>query len=210
MRQAFGSFSTNDATLLNWRNTIFLLYGRDAKLPTALDFYSPRPKTPVIYSEYGKTLFKDLKQIRDIARKNIQQAQSSQNRQYDKASRPVSIEVGDIVFVKVQPKFKLDRNFNGPFRVYEATGTNAKVKPVTNPDVESRIISSQQVSKCRGSFPTNQSWLGHSIIKPRSHRTVRNQDSKYPTSNVNPDTEQTNVPCYRTRYGRKVNPLERF
>ena len=27
----------------------FLLYGQDAKLPTALDFYSPRPKTPVIY-----------------------------------------------------------------------------------------------------------------------------------------------------------------
>ena len=28
----------------------FLLYGRDAKLPSALDFHSPRPKTPVIYS----------------------------------------------------------------------------------------------------------------------------------------------------------------
>ena len=38
----------------------FLLYGRDAKLPSVLDFYSPRPKTPVIYSEYGKTLFQEL------------------------------------------------------------------------------------------------------------------------------------------------------
>ena len=175
-----------------------------------MDFYSPRPKTPVIYSEYRKTLFKELKLIRDIARKNIQQAQSSQKKQYDKVSHPVSIEVGDIVFVKVQPKFKLDRNFHGPFRVYEVTGTNAKVKPVTNPDVESRTISLQQVSKCRGSFPTNQSWLGHNIIKPRRRRTVWNRDSKYPTSNVYPDTEQTNVPSYRTRYGRKVNPPERF
>ena len=119
----------------------FLLYGRDAKLPTALNFYSPRPKTPIIYSEYGKTLFKELKVIRDIARENIQHAQSSQKRQYDKTSRPVSIEIGDTVFVKTQPKFKLDRTFHGPFRVYEVTDTNVKVKPVTNPDAESRTLS---------------------------------------------------------------------
>ena len=44
---------------------------------------------------------------------------------------------------------------------YEVTGTNAMVKPVTNPVVESQTISLQQISKCKGSFPTNQSWLGH-------------------------------------------------
>ena len=46
----------------------YLLYGTDAKLPSALDFYSPCPRTPVIYSEYGKTLFRELKQIRDISK----------------------------------------------------------------------------------------------------------------------------------------------
>ena len=65
--------------------------------------------------------------------------------------------------MKTQPKFKLNCNFHGPFRVYEVTSTNVKVKPVTNPDVESRTISLQQVSKCKGSFPTNQSWLGHNL-----------------------------------------------
>ena len=43
-----------------------LLYGRDTKLPTALNFYSPHPKTPVIYSEYGKILFIEHKVICDI------------------------------------------------------------------------------------------------------------------------------------------------
>ena len=80
----------------------FLLYGRDAKLPTALDFYPPCPKTPVIYFEYGKTFFKELKLIRDIARKNIQQAQSSQKKQHNKASRPVSIEVGCIATIYIK------------------------------------------------------------------------------------------------------------
>ena len=48
-------------------------------------------------------------------------------RQYDKASRLVSIEIGDTVFVKTQPKFKFDRTFHGPFPVYEVTDTNVKV-----------------------------------------------------------------------------------
>ena len=83
----------------------FLLYGRDAKLPTALNFYSPRPKTPVIYSDYGTVLFKELKLIRDIARKNIQQAQSTQKKQYDKSTHPVTVQEGDLVMINEQLKF---------------------------------------------------------------------------------------------------------
>ena len=116
----------------------------------------------------------------------------------------------EIVLVKTQPKFKLNRNFHGPFRVYEVTGTNVKVKPVTNPDVESRTISLQQVSKCKGSFPTNQSWLGHNITKPRKRRKVRKRNPKNPTYNTSPDLEQTISPGYRTRYGRRVISPKRF
>ena len=54
---------------------------------------------------------------------------------------PVSIEIGDTDFIQTQPKFKVDHNFHGPFRVYEVTGTNVKVKPITNPDAESRTLS---------------------------------------------------------------------
>ena len=94
--------------------------------------------------------------------------------------------------------------------MYEVTGANAKVKPVTNPDVESRTISLQQISKYKGSFPMNQSWLGHNITKPRRQRTVRKRISIVYTSNDNPDTEQTNSPGYRTWYGRIVNPPKQF
>ena len=76
----------------------------------------------------------------------------SQKKQYDKRSHPVTIKAGDTVFVKVQPKFKLDCNYHGPYRVYEATDTNVKVKPVSSPDAESRTISLQQVSNARETF----------------------------------------------------------
>ena len=86
--------------------------------------------------------------IRDIARENIQQAQSSQKRQYDKTSRPVSIEVEDTVFVKTQPKFKLDRNFHGPFRVYEVTSTNVKVKYINQLLIQMLSLEQSLYSKC--------------------------------------------------------------
>ena len=107
--------------------------------------------------------------------------------------------------MKAQPKFKLDCNSHGPFRVYEITGTNVKVKPVTNPDAESRTLSLQQVSKRKGSFATNQSWLGHNITKFRKWRKVRKQKHGNPTCNSNSDLEQTISPGYRTQYGRIVH-----
>jgi len=92
----------------------FILYGRDAKLPSALNFCSPHPKTPVIYSDYGTILFEELKFICEVTKKNIQQAQLSQKKQYDKSTLPVTIQVGNTVLINVQPNFKLDRSYHGP------------------------------------------------------------------------------------------------
>ena len=138
----------------------------------SLNFYSPRPRTPVIYSEYGTTLFKELKLVRELARKNIQQAQSTQKKQYDKSSHPVTINVGDRVMLQEQPKFRLDRTYQGPYRVYEVTDTNAKIKPVTEPDSEARCVSLQKISRCKSNVPTDQVWLGHNTAKSRKRRTV--------------------------------------
>ena len=36
----------------------YLLYGQDAKLPTAFDFYTPTVKSVTVESEYGRDFFK--------------------------------------------------------------------------------------------------------------------------------------------------------
>ena len=41
----------------------YLVYGRDPVLPTSLDFYAPIVKYPVIETEYGKELTKELKHV---------------------------------------------------------------------------------------------------------------------------------------------------
>jgi len=55
----------------------YLLYGRDARLPSSLDFYSPTLKSVTIESEYGTELFKEMKQVRESVRHCIKKAQNS-------------------------------------------------------------------------------------------------------------------------------------
>ena len=44
----------------------YLLYGRDAKLPSALDFYVPKPPAVTVESEYGREPFQELKKAREL------------------------------------------------------------------------------------------------------------------------------------------------
>ena len=85
-----------DLVLMAYRTTphastgespFFLLYGRDARIPSVLDFYSPRLKLLTLESKYGRELFCELKRIRNLAKQKINRAQHSQKSQYDKGSK---------------------------------------------------------------------------------------------------------------------------
>ena len=95
-----------------------------------------------------------------MARKSILDAQKSQKKQYDKSSHLVTIKAGDTVFVKVQPKFKLDCSYHGPYRVYEATDTNVKVNQLALQMLNLRLF---HYNNSKGSFSVNQFWCGHNI-----------------------------------------------
>ena len=56
----------------------FLVYGRTPCLPTPLYFMNPMPRFPVIETEYGAALEKELKEVRSLAQKNLQAAQQKQ------------------------------------------------------------------------------------------------------------------------------------
>ena len=107
----------------------YLLYGRDAKLPTALDFYTPKVKSLTIESEYGRELFQEMKRIRDVVKQRIKKSQKAQKDQYDKHVKESKIKTGDLVMLKVEPTFKLDRTFRGPYRVHDVTPTCASIQP---------------------------------------------------------------------------------
>jgi len=133
-----------------------LLYGRDARIPSALDFYVPKP---TVESDYGRELFQELKKVRNLARQNIRKAQSSQKRQYDKRTKEPVIKVGDLVMLEVDSKFKA---FRGPHRVHKVTSTCACIQPNNRTDQEQIFVSLQRLSKCEETLLKDvQPWLGH-------------------------------------------------
>ena len=98
-----------------------LVNGRDPNLPSTLSFSVPQVKYPVIETEFGKELAKELKYARELARKNIQSAQRAQKQHYDRGVKDVELQVGDFVMLKVEPRFRLDRVYKGPFQIKSLT-----------------------------------------------------------------------------------------
>ena len=64
----------------------------------------------------------------------------NKGRDWDKLLGPLlfAYRNGNTVLINEQPKFKLDRSYHGPYRVYEVTDTTVKVKPVTEPGSAAR------------------------------------------------------------------------
>ena len=125
---------------------------------------------------YGKDLFKELKQVHQLAKQNISKAQFGQKVQYDKGTSEVKITEGDLVMLKVEPRFKLDRTYRGPYHVQGVTSTCATIVPINTPDGEVINVSLQRLLRCRGEhLSTVYPWMGHGRMhKRRQLRTKTN------------------------------------
>ena len=51
-----------------------LVYGRDARVPTSLDFYQPVSPLPVLETDFAKESFVETKQARQLAKQSIEKA----------------------------------------------------------------------------------------------------------------------------------------
>ena len=122
------------------------------QLPTSLNFFSPAVYCPTIETEYGHELFQELKKARQLAKTHIQKALRNQKKQHDHRAPDSNIHVGDLVMLKVEPRFKLDLGFKGPFWVNEVTPINGTTQMMNDPRPESIVVSLHRLSLCNGSF----------------------------------------------------------
>ena len=86
---------------------------------TALNYYVIKVKSLTVESEYGREPFQEMNQIREIIQQRIKKAQRLQKKHVKKSK----IEVGDLVLLRVEPIFKLDRTICGLYRVHNVTLT---------------------------------------------------------------------------------------
>ena len=198
----------------------YLVNRRDPNLPSTLSFSVPQVKYPVIETEFRKELAKELKYARELARKNIQSAQRAQKQHYDRGVKDVELQVGDFVMLKVEPRFRLERVYKGPFQIKSLTSTNAVVVLKSDDNAEEMNVSRQQLSKCRQEMAEATPWVGHSG-KLNKRRQVRRRDPKVATQQEgtvddSPEVATTDLthPKFSTttitRSGRQVRLPARF
>ena len=170
----------------------------------------PRPPAVATESEYGRELFQELKRIREIARQHIKKAQTSQKEQYDKHSREPMITTGDLVMLKVDAKFKLDRSFRGPYRTHKVTLTCACIQPINSPDKEKIFVSLQRLSRCNSvALGDVKPWLGHGQTRKRRQVRARPESTEEESlgrsnSKSNDTTSSDGHVDPVTRSGRRV------
>ena len=197
-----------------------LVYGRNARMPTSLDFSAPTVRYPIVATEYAKELCKDLKATRELAGKSIRKAQIGQKTQYDKGVRERDLQKGDLVMLKVQPRFKLDRPYRGPFEVQSLSSTNAVIKLVNDKNAEPWNVSRQRLSKCHpGMERVQKPWVGHSK-RLRRRRVLKyinkgigsdnSQPAKRSQSAASSENQQIPQTRTKTRSGRVVRTPLRF
>ena len=188
----------------------YLLYGRNPQLPTSLDFSLPVVKYPVVESEYAKELAKELKQARALAQKNIQARQREQKKYYDRRSKIKDLKIGDLVMLKTQSRFRLDRSFKGPFVVQSVTSTNAVIKAKDIEDAEEINVSRQRLSICSDEMKHSTPWIGHGNRLRKRRRIRKRKPPCEQQASACEEQEETPPPKTVTRSGRQVNKPSRY
>ena len=111
--------------------------------------------------------------------------------------------------LKVQPRFKLDRCYKGPFAVESLTATNAVIKVRGDNSAEPWNVSRQCLSKCHPGMEQVKPWIGPTN-KLRRHRRMKrltNSEEKGsgPRSGQNhSDSNQQSSVGIRTRCSRTI------
>ena len=60
----------------------------------------------------------------------------------------MKLKVGDLVMLKMEPRFRLDRSYKGPFVIKALSTTNADIQLKDDPATEILNVSRQRLSLC--------------------------------------------------------------
>lgn len=126
-----------------------LVYGFPARIPTAL---STKPNLSYNYENYVSELKARLQHSHLIARKNIVSSKKKSKKQYDKKTKDIVFNIGDLVLLRNEArKNKLSQIWTGP---WEVTFKNSRVNTTIKNKRRSQTVHNNRIKHYRYSKQT--------------------------------------------------------
>ena len=142
----------------------FLLFGMDCRTPTEAAFLPPTKTSSLPIGNFKAELMSILSESRQLARDAIKKSQDRYKKYYDQTSKPISLQVGDHVFVKFPQHEtgryrKLSCPWFGPYRLMSLEGPDAIVSNMYYPQDDALRIHLSRV-KPSPPLPIGSFWYG--------------------------------------------------
>ena len=175
----------------------FLVYGRDARLPTETVLSHVRSPYMVDINDYKSELLTNLSLAWRLAAENVQAAQSRQKKYYDRSTQQIKLAVGDRVMVYMPSdlqgdEHKLQCPFHGPYRVLCVTDTNAEVRLVDSPAEDPIFVNLNRIRLCHPE-QGDSTWTG------ARRKNRRKKKRSAPIASTQPTAVRVQGPTTRSR-----------
>ena len=153
----------------------YLLYGRDARLPTANVLDTPLSPYTVDLDDYKVELTRGLASAWKVAMSEVSKAQVRQKRGYDRKAKSRNYQEGGRVMVFMPAETtgknrKLSLPYYGLYRILEAGTNTVLVRPVDKPAEQAIRINMERAVPCPKELP-DQLWLGAKAERRRQRRS---------------------------------------
>ena len=131
----------------------YLLYGRDARIPTETVLSHQWNPYLVDLDEYKEDFHNLMAIARKLAEENIKGAQVRQKKFYERKKQEVNLKAGErvMVFMPSDVKgenWKLARPFHGPYRVVTVYDNSVDVRLMNRPKTDCICVSLDRVRRC--------------------------------------------------------------
>jgi hypothetical protein len=135
------------------------LYGREPQLPSD-HILQATPALPYMDEPtYADYLTSFLPQVWKFAQENITRSQTQYAQRYDSTGHPHSFKIGDFVLVHnpstkkgISPK--LQRQWQGPFRIIECNAQTLRLVPKSRPGKNPRTVHANRCKLCHAEEAT--------------------------------------------------------
>lgn len=141
------------------------MYGRDARIATETVLSLVRSLYAMDLDDYKEDLLCNMSLAWKLASDNIEKAQTTKKKAYNRKMKEVDLHDGERVMVLMLSEsqgkeWKLARPFQGPYRVLKVTPNNVEVRLVDQLNGDSIFVALERVRKY---YPEqgDMTWTGH-------------------------------------------------